>query len=102
MIVNLTMDSVVKIDSELEKKISELIKRNKFLYSSKKQVVNLAIIEFLNSKIPHKFRNTKKSKIFGAPKITDFRGFGSSKKPKSKGFLNKKLLKDNKKKRKVR
>jgi len=43
------MDSVVKIDSELEKKISELIKRNKFLYSSKKQVVNLAIIEFLNS-----------------------------------------------------
>jgi len=43
-------DGVVKVDSELLKKIEGLIKKNKFLYSSKKQVVNLAIIEFLNSK----------------------------------------------------
>jgi len=42
-------DSVVKIDRELEKRIEELIKKEKFLYSSKKQVVNLAVIEFLNS-----------------------------------------------------
>ena len=45
-------DSVVKIDKELEKKIEGLIKKNKFLYSSKKQVVNLAVIEFLNSRTP--------------------------------------------------
>ena len=43
-------DGVVKVDSELLKKIEEFIKKNKFLYSSKKQVVNLAIIEFLNAK----------------------------------------------------
>lgn len=43
-------DGVVKVDSELLKKIEGLIKKNKFLYSSKKQVVNLAIIEFLNAK----------------------------------------------------
>ena len=42
-------DSAVKVDSELLKKIEELIKKNRFLYSSKKQVVNLAIIEFLNA-----------------------------------------------------
>jgi metal-responsive CopG/Arc/MetJ family transcriptional regulator len=41
-------DSVVKIDSELEREIEELIKRERYVYSSKKQVVNLAIIEFLN------------------------------------------------------
>lgn len=43
-------DSVVKIDKELEKEIEELIKRERFLYKSKKQVVDLAIIEFLKSK----------------------------------------------------
>ena len=43
-------DGVVKVDSELLKKIEGFIKKNKFLYSSKKQVVNLAIIEFLNAK----------------------------------------------------
>lgn len=42
-------DAVVKIDRELEKKIENLIKRERFLYTSKKQVVNLAIIEFLKS-----------------------------------------------------
>lgn len=40
---------MVKIDGELMKEIEKLIKKNKFLYTSKKQVVNLAIIEFLNS-----------------------------------------------------
>jgi hypothetical protein len=42
-------DSVVKIDFELSKKIDNFIKKNKFYYASKKQVVNLAIIEFLKS-----------------------------------------------------
>ena len=42
------MDSVVKVDSELLKKIQVLVKKNKFQYSSNKQVVNLAILEFLN------------------------------------------------------
>lgn len=40
-------DAVVKIDKELLDKIEEFAQKNKFLYSSKKQVVNLAIIEFL-------------------------------------------------------
>ena len=42
-------DSVVKIDKELLKKVEEFIKKNKFAYSNKKQVVNLAIIEFLKT-----------------------------------------------------
>ena len=41
-------DRVVKIDGELLKKIERFVKDNKFEYSSKKQVVNLAIIEFLS------------------------------------------------------
>jgi hypothetical protein len=51
-------DSVVKIDEELEKRIEELIKKNRFLYSSKKQVVNLAILDFLNKHALNK--NVKK------------------------------------------
>ncbi|MBU1135907.1 MAG: ribbon-helix-helix domain-containing protein [Nanoarchaeota archaeon] len=43
------VDAVVKIDEELLKKIEEFLKKNKFAYSSKKQVVNLAVIEFLKS-----------------------------------------------------
>ena len=43
------MDKAVKVDEELLKNIEEFIKKNKFKYSSKKQVVNLAIIEFLNA-----------------------------------------------------
>jgi hypothetical protein len=43
-------DKVVKVDSELLKKVEEFVRKNKFLYSSKKQVVNLAILEFLNAK----------------------------------------------------
>ncbi len=50
-------DAVVKIDRELEKKIEELIKKEKYKYSSKKQVVNFAIIEFLKS---INFNNKKK------------------------------------------
>jgi len=47
-------DGVVKVDSELLKKIDLLIKKSKFRYTSKKQVVNLAIIEFLNSNLFNK------------------------------------------------
>ena len=43
-------DGVVKVDKELLKKIEEVVKNNKFAYSSNKQVVNLAIIEFLKSR----------------------------------------------------
>ena len=43
-------DVAVKVDFELLKKIENFIQKNKFAYSSKKQVVNLAIIEFLNKK----------------------------------------------------
>ncbi len=79
------MAEVVKIDSELMKQVEELLKKQKFVYSSKKQVVNLAIIEFLNSKIPQKNRN-----------------FGSIKKPLfNAGFLKKNSL-NNKRKRGVR
>jgi len=44
------MDAVVKIDGELLKRVEEFVKKNKFEYVSNKQVVNLAIIEFLKSK----------------------------------------------------
>jgi len=51
------MDAVVKIDSELLKKIEELVKERKFEYVSNKQVANLAIIEFLKkSKLENKKR----------------------------------------------
>jgi len=53
-------DSVVKIDREIEKKIEEFIKKNKYLYTSKKQVVNLAIIEFLKMKSLKKQRKRGK------------------------------------------
>ena len=43
-------DKAVKVDADLLKKIEDFVKKNKFLYASKKQVVNLAIIEFLKSK----------------------------------------------------
>jgi len=44
------MDSVVKIDKKLEKEIEKLLKKDSYKYTSKKQVVNLAVIEFLKSK----------------------------------------------------
>ena len=43
-------DSVVKIDSEILEQIEDFIKKNKYLYSSKKQVVNLALLEFLKKR----------------------------------------------------
>lgn len=43
-------DAVVKVDEGLLKKIESLIKKEKYLYSNKKQVVNLAVMEFLKSK----------------------------------------------------
>lgn len=43
-------DAVVKVDSELLKKIEEFVEKHKFEYSSNKQAVNLAIIEFLKSR----------------------------------------------------
>ena len=43
------MDRVVKIDDEILRKIEDFVKRNKYQYSSNKQVVNLAILEFLKS-----------------------------------------------------
>ena len=44
------MAEVVKIDKELMKNIEEFLKSNKYQYSSKKQIVNMAIIEFLNKR----------------------------------------------------
>jgi len=49
---------VVKVDEELLEKIEEFIKNNRFLYISKKQVVNLAVIEFLKQ---HNFKLNKKN-----------------------------------------
>tara|TARA_Y100000310_G_scaffold280844_1_gene300869 strand:+ start:9897 stop:10058 length:162 start_codon:yes stop_codon:yes gene_type:complete len=43
-------DGVVKVDEALLKRIEGLIKKERYIYSNKKQVVNLAIIEFLKSK----------------------------------------------------
>jgi hypothetical protein len=53
------MDSVVKIDKKLLKEIEEFIKANKFVYSSKKQVANLAIIEFLKT---HSFQSKSRKR----------------------------------------
>ena len=53
-------DAAVKIDEELLKKVEEFVEKNKYTYSSKKQVVNLAIIEFLKGKSFNK--NKKKRK----------------------------------------
>ena len=45
-------EAVVKIDSELMKSIERFMKEknNRFIFLSKKQVVNTAIIEFLNKR----------------------------------------------------
>lgn len=57
------MSDVVKVDKRLLKEIEELIKQNRFLYTSKKQVVNLALVEFLNTRIKNS-RHYKKSGDF--------------------------------------
>ena len=55
------MDKVVKIDAEILKKVEEFVKNNKYQYSSNKQLVNLAIIEFLNkNKLIEKKKRGKK------------------------------------------
>ena len=43
-------DSVVKIDGEILEQVEKFISENKYQYSSLKQVVNLAVLEFLKSK----------------------------------------------------
>jgi hypothetical protein len=43
-------ESVVKVDSEILKNVEDFIKERKYEFTSKKHVVNLAIIEFLKSK----------------------------------------------------
>lgn len=40
-------EGVVKVDFELLKRVEELVKRDKYKYASKKQVINLALVEFL-------------------------------------------------------
>lgn len=57
------VDAVVKVDKGLLKKVEELVKKNKYLYSNKKQVVNLALVEFLNSNSLNK--NKKKRELNG-------------------------------------
>jgi hypothetical protein len=52
-------DAVVKIDGNLLKRIEDFVKNNKFQYSSNKQVVNLAIIEFLKM---HELNNSEKKR----------------------------------------
>jgi len=52
-------DGVVKVDSELLEKVEKLIKKNKFVFSNYKQVVNLALVEFLNK---HNFRINEKKR----------------------------------------
>lgn len=54
-------DEVVKIDSELMREIEKLIEKEKYKYSSKKQVVNLSIIEFL--KLHSLNKSSKKREI---------------------------------------
>lgn len=43
------VDAVVKIDGDILKEVENFIKDNKYHYSSKKQLVTLAIVEFLKS-----------------------------------------------------
>ena len=42
-------DRVVKVDSELLNLVEKFVKENKLVFSSKKQVINLALVEFLKS-----------------------------------------------------
>ena len=57
--MNSEKDGVVKIDGRLLKDIEELIKKNRFLYTCKKQVINLALVEFLSK---NKLNSTKKKR----------------------------------------
>lgn len=62
-------DAVVKIDKELEKKIEQLIKKNRFLYTNKKQVVNLALVEFLNARIKNSGQYKKSGDFLSKRKL---------------------------------
>jgi len=53
-------DGVVKVDKSLLRKVEEFVKKNKFSYSSKKQVVNLALVEFLKLNSFNNLENNKK------------------------------------------
>ncbi len=52
-------NAVVKIDKDLLKEIDKFIEKSNFVYSNKKQVVNLAIIDFLKL---NKFKESKKKR----------------------------------------
>lgn len=56
------MDAVVKVDEKLLKQVEEFVKKNKYQFSSKKQVVNLAILEFLKTKSLNK-SSKKRNKV---------------------------------------
>jgi hypothetical protein len=43
-------DRVVKIDREILEELEKFISENKYEYSSVKQAINLAVLEFLKSK----------------------------------------------------
>lgn len=68
--------NVVKIDSELLKKVEKFVQANKFQYASNKQLVNLAILEFLN------LRNSESHRISDELKNP----------AKKQGFLNRQSL----------
>ena len=53
-------DVVVKVDGNLLKKVEEIIRESKFLYTCKKQVVNLALVEFLSKHGNIKSKKRKK------------------------------------------
>lgn len=52
-------DSVVKIDKVLLSKVEDFISENKYHYSSLKQVINIAVLEFLKS---NSFNKTEEKK----------------------------------------
>ena len=42
-------DGVVKVDADLLKEVEKFVEKDKLKFSSKKQFVNLAIVEYLKS-----------------------------------------------------
>ncbi len=58
------VDAAVKIDRELLRKVDDFLKKNKYHYSSKKQVVDLAIVEFLKlNSLNENSKNKKKKRL---------------------------------------
>jgi hypothetical protein len=62
-------DGVVKVDKELLKQVEDFVDKNRFLYTSKKQVVNLAIIEFLKIQKSRIFDNYQKQMFLKSGKL---------------------------------